>query len=115
MGCSGFGKGIYAIDQNNCYNYSNETTTLASWNHHDTGYNQAHHSTTDLVGWVFKEGDTVRVDVDYYNSLVSFTLSNDGILEEEQIYEMPIKLDSGPVYPFVSIANKGCRVAIIPA
>lgn len=49
MNCSGHGKGIYAIDQNCPYNYSTELTMLASWNHHDTGYNQAHHSSENLV------------------------------------------------------------------
>ena len=41
MNCNGFGKGVYAIDQNNTYNYS-ENKPLAVWNHHDNHYSQAH-------------------------------------------------------------------------
>lgn len=28
---------------------------------------------------------------------------------------MPVKLDAGAVYPFVSLATKGSRVAILPS
>ena len=40
MNCNDLNKGVYAIDQNNPYNYSN-TNTMASWNHHDKNYNQS--------------------------------------------------------------------------
>ena len=48
--CGGFNKGVYAIDQNNSYNFSLEENPMSSWNHHDTHYNQSHQgSSTDLV------------------------------------------------------------------
>jgi hypothetical protein len=33
-------------------------------------------------------------------------------MEEDEVYEMPVKLDQGPVFPFVSLGAKGDRVSI---
>ena len=50
LNCGAFGKGIYAIDQNNPLFYGMGDCPMASWNHHDTSYNQSHQgSGTDLV------------------------------------------------------------------
>ena len=70
----GTGKGIYAIDQN--YPYNKDGSVLASWNHHDSNFNQTNVGNNDLVGWTFGEGDTIRVELDYYNSVVVF-MKND--------------------------------------
>lgn len=48
LNCAGFGKGVYAIDQNCGYNNNGEKM-LSSWNHHDTQFNQAHVGSNDLV------------------------------------------------------------------
>jgi hypothetical protein len=53
--------------------------------------------------------------VDYYNSLVSFVKGEEEDWEEEeevQVYEMPVRLNSGPLYAFVCCQNKGDRVSI---
>jgi hypothetical protein len=56
----------------------------------------------------------VTIELDYYNSLLSFTRSTEQNDEEDElVYEMPIQLDAGPVYPFVSLASKGSEVAIL--
>lgn len=68
-----------------------------------------------MQGWRFSEGDKIRVEVDYYNSLVTFvkgaSLEWDED-EEVEVYEMPIRLNSGPLHAFVSCQNKGDRVSI---
>lgn len=68
--CNGFNKGVYAIDQISPYGYEN--SSMSSWNHHDTAFNQTNVGSIDLIGWTFKEGDKIRVEVDYYNSVVIF-------------------------------------------
>ena len=45
--CNGAGKGIYAIDQN--YPYNKDGSILASWNHHDTLFNQTNVGNNDLI------------------------------------------------------------------
>lgn len=35
-------------------------------------------------------------------------------MEDNEVYEMPIKLDQGPIYPYVSMNAKGDRVAVLP-
>lgn len=45
--CNGSGKGIYAIDQ--CSPYNNDGSMVASWNHHDTNFNQTNVGNSDLV------------------------------------------------------------------
>lgn len=61
-----------------------------------------------------KEGDCVTVEVDYYNSVLNFFKGASEDLEEAEIYEMPIRIDQGAIYPFVSLGAKGDRVSILP-
>jgi hypothetical protein len=49
--CGGFNKGIYAIDQNNPYN--SDPNSLASWNHHDSAFNQSNVGGNNLVVSIF--------------------------------------------------------------
>jgi hypothetical protein len=58
----------------------------------------------------------IRIEIDYYNSVLAFIKGDDQNWEESeevQVYEMPIKLDQGPIYAFVSGATKGDRISIV--
>ena len=65
-----------------------------------------------------QEGDEIRVTIDYYNSNIIFMNGEEQGWEEEedqsQVYEMPVKLNAGPIYAFVSCQNKGDMVSIKP-
>ena len=56
----------------------------SSWNHHDTTYNQAHAGSNNLVGFTFKQNDTITIEIDYYNSVIYFFKNSDlDDMEEE--------------------------------
>ena len=46
------------------------------------------------------------MSIDYYNSEVTFYKKNEEDEDEDLVYCMPIKLDQGPIYPFVSLSVK---------
>lgn len=59
----------------------------------------------------------MRVELDYYNSVLAFIKGDEQNWEESEdvsVYEMPIRLDQGPIYAFVSGAAKGDRVTVLP-
>ena len=60
-----------------------------------------------------KEGDEIGVNIDYYNSEVTFYKNDPEEEDGELTYSMPIKLDLGPVYPFVSLSTKDSQVSIV--
>lgn len=51
------------------------------------------------------------------NAVVAFIKGNEEDWDQDEeikVYEMPIKLQQGPIYAFVSCQNKGDRVTMIP-
>ena len=56
----------------------------------------------------------MTLELDYYNSVLSFIKGGNWDLEEAEVYEMPIKMDQGPIYAFVSLGAKDDRVSILP-
>lgn len=63
-----------------------------------------------------QEGDEIRVTIDYYNSNIIFMIGDvqewGEDEDESNVYEMPVKLNAGPIYAFVSCQNKGDMVSI---
>ena len=58
----------------------------------------------------------IRVEIDYYNSVLVFIKNPDALDDSEDEsyeYEMPIKLDAGPLYAFTSIQHAEGRVSIL--
>jgi hypothetical protein len=69
-----------------------------------------------MQGWTFKEGDRISLELDYYNGVLAFFKGGPEVWEEGEevpMYEMPVRLDAGPIYPFVSLAAKGDIVAMV--
>lgn len=55
----------------------------------------------------------MTLSLDYYNSVLTFIKGFDEDSDENEVYEMPIKLDQGPIYPYVSLNSIGDRISIV--
>ena len=66
-------------------------------------------------GWSFKEGDTIRLELDYNNqNLVFFkNYEDDDDDDDVEVYEMPVRVDEGPIYAFVSLQHIDSEVSIV--
>jgi len=60
-----------------------------------------------MQGFQFLTGDAITVKVDFAKSSVAF-------IKGQNVYEMPIQLHLGDIYPFVGCTHLGDTWAIVP-